>query len=149
MSSRHSWRGGTFSEGQQIMRLLGLLAFMTLLTAPATAAEIGQAYIMQIGNGNYVTLEQLGGIMSMGIVQEGSGNHAESQQNGRRNNASVAQYGNRNTALLVQMGKYHAAAIVQGGNNLNAASIQIGAGSSPVSIHQTGNGAPAVVVTTQ
>lgn len=88
------------------------------------------------------------GKLSMSVFQNGVGNRAQSLQAGERNNGLIAQSGDHNSAFLVQFGSAHSASIVQHGSHLNATSIQTGAGSTPVSIYQSGSGAPSVVVTT-
>ncbi len=119
---------------------------------------VNSAGIIQSGAQNFVIAWQAlnggesslpGSDMHLYIFQQGDGNYAESIQTGWANDGSIEQVGDGNWASLQQTGSLHQATIVQEGNNLSATSIQIGEGSSPVSIYQTGDGAPSVMVTTQ
>lgn len=124
---------------------------------PGLTGTIG-AEIIQSGGQNAVIAWQrlddggsgvLGPKLRLHIYQDGDGNYAESMQDGWNNDGLIAQSGDGNWASLQQTGSLHSSTIVQAGNNLSATSIQIGAGSTPISIYQSGDGAPSVVVTNQ
>lgn len=119
---------------------------------------VNSADIIQSGAQNFVITWQtlaggesslLGSDMHLYIFQQGDGNYAESIQTGWANDGSIAQFGDGNWATLEQTGSLLTSSIVQTGSGLSATSIQIGAGSLPVSIQQTGDGAPSVVITQQ
>ncbi len=119
---------------------------------------VNSAGIIQSGAQNFVIAWQtldggesslLSSDMHLYIFQQGDGNYAESIQTGWANDGSIAQFGDGNWASLQQTGSLLTSSIVQTGSGLNATSIQIGAGSLPVSIQQTGDGAPSVVITQQ
>ena len=83
----------------------------------------------------------------LNVTQDGFGNTAFGTQFGADNDGKIVQSGDGNIATLGQLGSQLSSEITQTGNGLSAQSIQIGVGAQLMKIHQTGTGAPSVIIT--
>lgn len=99
----------------------------TLLTQTSLGLPPNQAYIMQVGNANGLTLSQLGEANRTNYVQTGNGNQGLLDQHGTANVLDGSVTGNQNAVRLSQYG------------NNNQINSEVGASNRQYNLSQIGD----------
>lgn len=112
-------------------RILSIACWLVALSAPALAGTTDSAVLItQAG-----ATPRPGGNVSV-IVQQGSGNYAESDQTGSLNTAEIEQVGNNNSSTVKQQGIGGVVVDIQLGNGNTFSVTQTGINPPPVVLVQ-------------